>query len=414
MKGRLGGKESLIYAGKLPHPTAKTMVPTSRLYNALNDFLRQCDIVWQDARHLKTLCWMMIGMLQSQKVHLNGFGVYVVSRAQVAQSHQRRFRRWLSNRRIDVVSAHHALIGQALSQWKQERLYLSLDTTLVWNCFCIVWIGVVYRGRTLPIAWRIVAQSSSTVRLWTIQRVLRQATRVMPAGVTIVLLADRGFADGKLMKYLKENLGWHFRIRIKRSFQFQMDGQWRKVSSVQLQPGQTFFTSVVSIGKTKPYPNVYLAFAHDKQSDEDWVIVSDEPTTLQTFAQYRLRFCVEESFLDLKSNGFNLEACKLRDKFALSQLCGAIALTMLFLVLQGVQVMASGKCRQVDAHWKRGMSYLKIGWNWIRLAITHQWKIQVYPFLSCLPDPQPAIASQRQQDDAFNREFTILSRIPAS
>jgi len=30
------------------------------------------------------------------------------------------------------------------------------------------------------------------------------------------------------------------------------------------------------------YPNVHLAFAHDKQSDEDWVIVSDEPSTLQT------------------------------------------------------------------------------------------------------------------------------------
>jgi hypothetical protein len=390
------------------------MVPTSRLYNALNDFLRQCDIVWQDARHLKTLCWMMIGIIQSQNVHLNGFGVYVVSRAQVAQSHQRRFRRWLSNRRIDVVSADHALIQQALSQWKQERLYLSLDTTLVWNWFCIVWVGVVYRGRTIPIAWRIVAHSSSPVRLWTTQRVLRQAIRVMPAGVAVVLLADRGFADGTLMKYLKENLGWHFRIRIKHSFQFQMQGQWRKVSSVPLQPGQAFFTPEVSIGKSKPYPNVYLAFAHDKQSGEDWVIVSDEPTTLQTFAQYRLRFCVEESCLDLKSNGFNLEASRLRDKFALSQLCGVIALTMLFLVLQGVQVVASGKRRQVDAHWKRGMSYLKLGWNWIRLAITHRWKIQVFQFLSSLPDPQPAFASKRQHQESFRREFTVLSRFPAS
>jgi hypothetical protein len=390
------------------------MAPTSRLYNALNDFLRQCDIVWQDARHLQTLCWMMIGMIQSQNVHLNGFGVHVVSRAHLAQSHQRRFRRWLSNRRIDVVGAHQVLIQQALSQWQQERLYLSLDTTLVWNCFCIVWVGVVYRGRTIPIAWRIVAQSSSTVRLWTIQRVLRQAARVMPAGVAIVLLADRGFADGKLMKYLKENLGWHFRIRIKRSFQFQHQGQWLKVSSVSLQPGQAYFTPMVSIGKTKPYPNVYLAFAHDKLSDEDWVIVSDEPTSLQTFAQYRLRFCVEESFLDVKSNGFNLEASRLRDKFALSHLCGVIALTMLFLVLQGVQVVASGKRRQVDAHWKRGMSYLKLGWNWIRLAITHQWKIQVFQVLSSLPDPQPALASKRQQEDSFRREFIVLSRIPAS
>jgi hypothetical protein len=128
----------------------------------------------------------------------------------------------------------------------------------------------------------------------------------------------------------------------------------------------------------------------------------------------RLYLQVEESFLDLKSNGFNLEASRLRDKFALSQLCGVIGLTMLFLVLQGVNVVASGNRRQVDAHWNRGMSYLKLGWNWIRLAITHQWKIQLYPFLSSLPDPQPAIASKRQHNDAFEREFTVLSRFPAS
>jgi hypothetical protein len=389
------------------------MVSTSRLYDALNDFLRQCDIVWQDARHLQTLCWMMIGMIQSQNVHLNGFGLYVKSRAQVAQSHQRRFRRWLSNRRIDAVAAHQALTRQALSQWQSERLYLSLDTTVVWNCFCIVWVGVVYRGRTVPVAWRVVAQSSSTVRLWTIQRVLRQAQKILPTGVAIVLLADRGFADGQLMKYLRESLGWHFRIRIKRSFQFRLAGQWHPVSSVQLQPGQAYFTSAVSVGKTKPYPNVYLAFAHDQLSGEAWTVVSNEPTNLQTFAQYRLRFQVEESFLDLKSNGFNLEASRLRDKFALSQLCGVIALTMLFLVLQGVQVVTSGNRRQVDAHWNRGMSYLKLGWNWIRLAITHQWKIQVYQFLPGLPDPQPAIASRRQQNGAFKREFTVLKHFPA-
>lgn len=371
-------------------------------------------MAWQDVRHLKTLCWMIIGIIESQNVHLNGFGVYVLSRAQFAQSHQRRFRRWLSNRRIDVAQVHHRLVQQALSQWKGKRLYLSLDTTLLWNRFCIVWVGVVYRGRTIPIAWRIVAQSSSTVRLWTLQRVLRPASCVLPDDVTVVLLADRGFADGKLMKYLKETLGWHFRIRIKRSFQFQLHGQWHKVSSVALQAGQAYFTPTVSIGKTNPYPGVYLAFAHDKPSGELWVIVSDEPTTLQTFAQYRLRFQVEESFLDLKSNGFNVEASRLRDKFALHQLCGVMALTTLFLVLQGVQVVASDKRRQVDTHWNRGMSYFKLGWNWIRLAITQQFEIEVYSFLPSAPDPQPALAFKRQLDDALSREFTVLSHIPAS
>ncbi len=390
------------------------MAPTSRLYHALHEYLSQCQNLWCDVRHLQTLCWMMIGILESQNVHLNGFGVHVVSRATYAQSHQRRFRRWLSNRRIDVAAVHQTLIAQSLSQWGNDRIYLSLDTTMVWNCFCIVWVGVVYRGRTVPIAWRIVAQSSSTVRLWTIQRVLRQAARVMPKEVSVVLLADRGFADGKLMKYLRENLKWHFRIRIERSFEFQFQGKWHKVSSVKLPIGQAYFTSVVAVGKTKPFAGVYLAFAHDKLSNEDWVIVSDEPTTLQTFAQYRLRFCVEESFLDLKSNGFNLEASRLRDKFALTQLCGVIALTMLFLVWQGTQVVASGKRRFVDSHWNRGMSYLKLGWNWIRLAITKQWKIHLFRFLFGASDPQPAMASKRQHNQSFNREFTVLTSFPAS
>ena len=165
------------------------------------------------------------------------------------------------------------------------------------------------------------------------------------------------------MKYLKVNSRCHFRIRIKRSFQFLLQGQWKKVSSIHLKPGVAYFTPAVSIGKTKPFPNVYLAFAQDRPSGENWVIVSDEPTNLQTFAQYRLRFQVEESFLDLKSNGLNLEASRLRNKLALSQLCGVVALTMLFLVLQGTQVVETGKRRLVDPHWHRGMSYLKLGWN---------------------------------------------------
>ena len=87
---------------------------------------------------------------------------------------------------------------------------------------------------------------------------------------------------------------------------------------------------------------------------------------------------------------------------------------MLFLILQGTQVVASGNRRRVDPHWQRGMSYLKLGWNWIRLAMTQQWRIQVSSFLSSAFDPQPAMASRKQYERFLNREFTVLSRFPAS
>jgi hypothetical protein len=122
------------------------MSPASRLYHGLHHFLSQSPITWQDARHLQTLCWMMVAILQGETVHLSHFGVYVQSRATYAQSHQRRFRRWLSNRRIDLKQTYQVLVAQALSQWGHRRLYLSLDTTVLWNCFCLVWMGGVYRG----------------------------------------------------------------------------------------------------------------------------------------------------------------------------------------------------------------------------------------------------------------------------
>ena len=171
------------------------MKPTSRLYDALIDFLRQSDVTWLDIRHVQTLCWMIIGIIHSERVHLNAWGVYTPSRAVYAQSHQRRFRRWLSNRRINLVGVYQSLMRQALSDWGAHRVYLSLDTTLVWNRFCIVWLAVVYRGRTIPMVWRIVSHSSSTVRLSVIQSVLRQAHRLVPATLEVVVLADRGFAD---------------------------------------------------------------------------------------------------------------------------------------------------------------------------------------------------------------------------
>ena len=42
------------------------------------------NIPWRDLRHLKALCWMMVmvGMIESHNVHLNGFRVYMNSRAQ--------------------------------------------------------------------------------------------------------------------------------------------------------------------------------------------------------------------------------------------------------------------------------------------------------------------------------------------
>ena len=60
-------------------------------------------------------------------------------------------------------------------------------------------------------------------------------------------------------------------------------------------------------GAVNPFGQVNIALARDLISGELWHIVSDQPTSLQTFREYGERFDIEEEFLDEKSNGFQLE-----------------------------------------------------------------------------------------------------------
>jgi hypothetical protein len=74
------------------------MKNASPLYEALKQFVSQC--AWSDQRHASVLVWMVIGIIQESSVNLTHWLCHVETTAQYAQSTQRRFARWLQNRRI--------------------------------------------------------------------------------------------------------------------------------------------------------------------------------------------------------------------------------------------------------------------------------------------------------------------------
>ena len=273
------------------------MTSNSLLHNGLNHFLRQCpEHLWKDVRHLQWVIHSLTGIILSSKVNLSRWTSHVSTRGRKAQSKQRRFRRGLDNRRIHIKDIHYHLCRQALRKWKKKRIYLSVDTSSLWCCFCLLWVGVVYRGRTIPLGIKVVTQKSVTVRSKTVQKLLDEVATILPKKASVVVLADRGFADGSLMRYLRKKRRWHFRIRIKKSFSFRHCGRWYQVHEMaaKLRPGQAYMSGVVTVGKSNAIENVYLAFTHDELSGEFWAIISDERTNLQTFAQYQQRFQVEE------------------------------------------------------------------------------------------------------------------------
>lgn len=149
---------------------AKRMAPAApvlTLYDTLRGWLGPAS--WRDGRHLQTLTWMLVGLLSSGHVALTKWTPFCASRAEFAQSTQRRFERWLHNRRIPVLHLYGALLKHALADFQDKRVYLALDTTMLWDTYCVVYVALAYRG----------------------------------------------FVHRELMRWVKRTPSWHFRIRCK-------------------------------------------------------------------------------------------------------------------------------------------------------------------------------------------------------
>ena len=138
------------------------MEKSPRLYSELLELCGQPG-QWRDVRHGQTLAWMVGGLIQAECVNLTAWTPFVQGRAQYAQSTQRRLRRWLGNRRIEVAPLYGALIQQALRDWGTQKLYLALDTSMLWNQYCLIRLSVVYRGRAVPLVWEVMEHGSSSV-----------------------------------------------------------------------------------------------------------------------------------------------------------------------------------------------------------------------------------------------------------
>ena len=307
------------------------------------------------------------------------------------------------------VSPDKYLIKAALADWQEDCLYLSLDTSLFWDEYCLVRLAVVHRGRALPLVWRVFKHPSASIAFSQYREMLYQAASRLPQGVKIILLADRGFVHTDAMKTITTKLGWHYRIRLKRNTWVWRAGHgWCQLKDIHLQRGEALCWHNVRIHKGESYGSVHLAFGCNNVNGEFWAIVSDEPTCLHTFQEYALRFDIEEAFLDDQSNGWNLQKSEIRSVCALSRLCFLLAVATLYVTAQGVEVVASGKRRWVDPHWFRGNSYFRIGWDWLKTSLTQGWPLIHLVRFTHHHDPQPPIASRKQHDQRiYSIEFQI-------
>jgi hypothetical protein len=351
--------------------------------------------VYGDSRRVANLVWAIIGLCLTHTIRLEAWSEILESRAQYAASRVRRFARFLHNRAIDPQEWYKPMIQSVLKDWPaNSKLSIALDTTAL-TPFALIRVSLIYRGRAIPLAWRAIVHASTKVSFADYQPVLDQAFALLPEGMIVTLLADRGFVQEELFHYVRSH-HWHIRLRLTSNALVHLPKQ-KPCQVKELSPpvGHAYFFHHVAILGTEIGP-LYLALAcPEEQPDDPWYIVSDEPTDVKTFDEYGLRFDIEETFLDEKSGGFQLESSELATTDAIERLVLILAIATIYFTSIGLGVVKARVRRLVDTHWDRGLSYLKIGWRWLRQCYRHGWQSFTSFWLDPALDSVPVLPSRR-------------------
>ena len=376
------------------------MSATTCLYDQVLPLLRQysrpCDL-----RHLKALAWMVTAVICSGRLTLAEWEAYVPSRARQAQSTERRWQRFMGNRRIRVKSLYVPLVLAAIHRWQGHRLYLALDTTVLWNRYCMIHLSLSCCGRAVPLLWRVLEHPSASVRAQQYLPMLRLAQRLLQGHSDVMVLADRGFANHELLEWLNQS-GWHYCLRLPSDV--VVHGPRRYPSALSyLRPAKGVARLYHGVGLWSDGRwRCNLVVANVKGVKDLWAVITDEAPCLDTLWQYGLRFRIEELFLDSKSGAFQLEASAIRSAPALERLYLVAAIAILYGTTQGMAVQRNGLRTQVDPHWSRGISYLKIGLRWLKGTVNKGRQL-LTPIPLLRYDPEPCFASKRAEDRYYDR-----------
>jgi hypothetical protein len=265
---------------------------------------------------------------------------------------RQRLREWLyaaaakrgaHRRSVEVQTCFAPLLGWVLAWWqpaarRERRLALALDATYLGDRFVVLALAVLYRGCAIPVAWAVVpaTQPGAWRPHW--ERLLAQMQASVPAGWTVLVLADRGLYAPWLFGAIA-GLGWHPGLRLSAaavgSGGYRVVGRhtWRPLASLLPGPGASW-SGRVDCFRAHPLRGTLVA-RWEPGYDEGWLVLTDLPAAQAEVAWYALRAWVECGFKDLKRAGWQWQRTRLTDPERAARLWLVLAVATLWVVSVG-------------------------------------------------------------------------------
>jgi hypothetical protein len=126
---------------------------------------------------------------------------------------KKRVQRFLKNDGVSVDVYYQPLAQRILRRLVAggARVHLTLDRT-EWGAFNILYVCVGWRGRALPLLWRMLAPGASSFAEQ--EELLAVVAGWLPPGARVLLLGDREFGTGVLAQWALHQ-GWGVCLRLR-------------------------------------------------------------------------------------------------------------------------------------------------------------------------------------------------------
>ena len=224
--------------------------------------------------------------------------------------------RLLSNRGIEVWDFFAYWVPYIIGA--RTEVVVALD----WTSFAkdkqdtIVLSMLTRHGRATPLLWKTV--KSSTLKGHQTQyedALLHRLYEVVPEGVQVTVVADRGFADCKLFTYLNEELGFEYVIRLKGHYYItNAKGERRKAAQWVGPGGRARTLRDATVTDSQGYQASTVVCVRDKDMKDSWCLVASERNVAARtlIGYYAKRWGIETSFRDIKDMRFGMGLSAIR------------------------------------------------------------------------------------------------------
>lgn len=285
------------------------------------------------------------------------------------QSKIQRLRRLLDNANLTAESVYHPIVRQSLSGLRGQPVQMLLDRVVLTERQNVLVVSLAFRRRSIPLVWHILKHQGSS-KLSQQQKVLREAAKLLPAGVRITVHADSEFRSQQLFGWIRKRK-WNAMLGIRGNTPLTTNPKraGQKLSAWLSDRETVVYLNEVWLTEERCGPVNVLAWwdRDDRGVLTCYAMMTNLPASWRSYRLGSRRMWIETMFRDWQSGGFELGKTGISDQKRFARLLILVCLVYLWFVSVGRWLVKRGYRRLLDAGapkaWQQSLFSLAVAWQ---------------------------------------------------